>query len=89
MRLHRAILLLVCLEVPSTLASSFSRPDFGRIHRGGSTILGEEDRASNNTPLFALTESATPTEASEEIYVQKRDGSTDLLNENKVRNERS
>ena len=89
MRLHRAILLLVCLELPSTFASSFSRPDFGRIHRGGSTILGEEDRASNNTPLFALTESATPTEASEEIYVQKRDGSTDLLNENKVRNERS
>lgn len=73
---------LVCCQAAQTFAIRFSKPNFLNIPRGGSTILSEEDRSSS--PLFALSKGAT-TEVTKELYVQKRDGSTDLLDEKKVR----
>ena len=46
--------------------------------RGGSTLLSEEDRA-----LFSLSQNNITAET--EMIVTKRDGSTELLDENKVR----
>ncbi len=87
MKLHRDFFFLVGFQLPSTDAVSFTRPGLiGGIHRGGSTILNDENRnESNSTPLFALNGNKIPQESSQKFYVQKRDGSTDLLDEAKVR----
>jgi len=51
--------------------------------RGGSTLLSEVERSSTS-PLFSLAENIGEN-AQDEMYIQKRDGSVELLSEEKVR----
>ncbi len=88
MEFRRTVFVLYsCSLAQITLAvgADFSKSDFLGIHRGGSTIQGDEDRTGSNTPLFALNGKSVKEESLNEFYVQKRDGSTDLLDEKKVR----
>jgi len=51
--------------------------------RGGSTLLNDVERSSTS-PLFSLGQNGSEC-AQDELYVQKRDGSVELLSEEKVR----
>jgi len=65
----------------STVDIKKSKPLFSI--RGGSTLLNDGERSSTS-PLFSLGPNVSEC-AQDELYVQKRDGSVELLSEEKVR----
>lgn len=55
-----------------------------QIGRGGSTMIDDESNKSLSSPLFSLSPNSTRVEE-EKLYIQKRNGSLELLDEEKVR----
>jgi hypothetical protein len=80
----------------TTVRANIKKTNFLNIHerssnekqrvlsvRGGSTLLSESER-SNTSPLFSLGQNFSE-DSQDELHVKKRDGSVELLSEEKVR----